>query len=490
MDNTIDFDYSISKVIENTVISLDYQGGRLNSSNMNASFAAIEKDLNTMYEKTRYLQDAIDYSKTFLELKIKDYKGYISSVVKNIEDIRDLNKNMSYMEYPVKFIANRIKLNDRDNSLKSSCDIKDDKLVIGNKTDIEIPFKSCTRKNDYIPYHENLSDISNDPYRTVYIEQKVISNGMKEHIVINFSEPVTMNYINIEPINATVENLRYVYINGFEDYITSDTGITNTKIISSIKFDLVCKSYSISTYSINKAKITDNLWNKIKEFEYNYVVNATSKVDAEEIISRISKKYNSTNTTEEIFASSIPDKTNLLDMSYYTYSFGIDKIEIKLVEQETESIFISDVINVGSLKETEFIQLTVKDYCDENCCIEYSILDGDKDVPILPLGLEHVENELIFNELPLRFNMDESTYYVIKKNGLVTEISLDDAKTQLVDKFTIDYFPAEAYKYTPLNSAIKIKATIRTFGRTAEVPYVETIKVRKYGGNLLWMEKL
>lgn len=490
INDSIDFDFAIEKINEAIEPEIILQNELLLSDDMNTTFLSIENSLNTLYEKSRYLQDAIDYTRTFLSLKIKDYSDYVTTIVKNIENIRDVNKNMSYMEFPVKFIDNRIKYADRDGNMIASCSVKDHNLILSNKIDKSLEYKSCTRKNDYIPYRENLDSIQTEPYRTTYIEEKIISNGMIEHIVINLKEPIEMNYIDIKAVNASVENLRYTYVNGVESYIQNKTGLTDRKLVSSIKFDLVCRSYNVSTYSINKNKITDNIWNKVKEYEYNYMINAKSKLDAEAIISRISKKYNSNDIDEEVFASSIPEGDNLMDVSFYGYSFGIDKIDIKLVDQEDDCIFISETINIGTLSEKEYIQFNVSDYQDENCCIEYSILDGDRDVPIIPIGVDHVENERIFAKLPLRFLQDESNAYVIKKNGLVVEISLDDAKTQLIDRYTIDYFPKESFNYTPINNSIKVKAVIRKFGTTEKVPYVESIKIRKYGGELLWMEKL
>ena len=85
---------------------------------------------------------------------------------------------------------------------------------------------------------------------------------------------------------------------------------------------------------------------------------------------------------------------------------------------------------------------------------------------------------------------DESLYAVIKRNGVVVDISLEDAKNQNDGIYSIDYTPSLNYNYTPINSTIRVKAVIRRFGPVQTNPYISSIKVRKYGGDLLWMETL
>ena len=488
LKDTIDFEYAINKVKEEINLDIQLQDDILDSEKMNVSFKSIENSLNKLYENSRFLEDTIDYCKTFLSIKIDDYTSDIKATLKSIEDIRDINKNMAYMEHPIAFKDNKSIINDRDGSTISSSIIKNDKLVLGNKNETSIQFKDCIRKSDSIPYDENIDEIKTDPYRVTYIEEKVATGGLKESITITLKEPSELNYLNINTVNADIKNLRYVYVNGVEDYIDYSTGITPNKIVASIKFDLICSRYTQSAYYLDKDKLADNIWNKIKEYEFNYTNNITTKVDAESLIARVSKRYNSSESDSIIYKNEIPSKDKILEKLMFTYMFGIDSIEIKKVEQHSESAFISDSIDIGVLKENEYIQLNVDQFNDENCSVEYSILDGDVDVPIIPIGIKHIENEKIFNSLPLRFDQDESDYEVIKKDGVVVDISLEDAKNQMDGQYSIDYYPSLKYNYTPINSTIKIKTVIRRFGPVQTNPFINSIKVRKYGGELLWME--
>lgn len=197
----------------------------------------------------------------------------------------------------------------------------------------------------------------------------------------------------------------------------------------------------------------------------------------EEVIARI--YGDSTEVYNKTF-----DITNILEKSMYNYMFGIDSIAIKYIEQEQDSCFISQQININELADKEYIQLHVDEVLDEDTTIEYSILDGDVEIPALPFGSKIIKNERIFNALPLRFNQDYSLAMTIKKDGITTDISLDDAKTQLLSRFSVDYFPEENYNYTPINSSIRIKAVIRSYKNTTNNSYLKAIKIRKYGGDV------
>ena len=182
------------------------------------------------------------------------------------------------------------------------------------------------------------------------------------------------------------------------------------------------------------------------------------------------------------------NKNETVEKDMYNYMFGIDSIEIKNISQQKDSCFVSELINIEQLKDKEYIQLYVDEVLDENTTVEYSILDGDLEIPALPFGTKIVKNERVFSGHDLRFNQDRSLTTIIKKDGLTTNISLDDAKTQLLSRFSVDYFPAEKYNYTPINSNIKIKATMRTYTNDTNNSFIRAIKLRKYGGDVPWTD--
>ena len=182
----------------------------------------------------------------------------------------------------------------------------------------------------------------------------------------------------------------------------------------------------------------------------------------------------------------------------YSYIFGIDEFDIKNSEHYTDGYMISDAITIGTLKENEYIRLDVKHNKNDCAEISYSILDGDREIPIAIIDEEWIEDELIFGNTDSRFEMDFDSGMsykgeVIKKNGSIINTSYIDAKTQALesnDRFSVTYKPvADYYDYKPLNKTIKVKCYIRTFGQVKNIPYIASISIRKYGEESLWINR-
>lgn len=683
INDAIDFDYAINQIIKNTSPTVHLQADVLSSENMNNSFEEIENTLNTLYEKTRYLEDAIAYTKTFLETRISDFNNQISSVLHEIENTVDAAKNLSYISYNVPFVENKRSIIDRDGVTSlSPLIIKNKNLTLDYLLDENKKYNIWTRVTDSIPYKDNINKIASENYRTIYLEEKLKSEGMKETIYTYFEEPTLVNDLNIEPVNCVVQNLRFGLINGLEDVIEfydMDMPIA-PRVCTYIKFDLVCTNYDYNVYTLDKSLLTDNIWSKLQEFEYGQIMNLGTKLEAsqarEEIIPQtknlislmpgvlpymtydflydalgdlqnydpyeiyesmyetnkyinkdtktgtcmycgkeddlinMSIGYDSANCKEcgskcsscgqktvELHASncycvnkncsSYTDKDALLNgyeiifdpnktselmsegrcpncgkflkelksneyycvnnkciscadsvknsmannkssivlnkttinsssgkketityssidnkktttLKMYSYIFGIDKFEIKNSEHYTDGYMISDPITIGQLKDNEYIRLDVKHHKNDCCEISYSILDGDREIPIAIMNEDRIENELVFNNVDTRFEMDfgpspDFVSEVIKKNGLAIDTNYIDAKDQSGqsnDRFCVSYSPSvDCYDYKPINKTIRVKCYIRTYGNVDKVPYISNITIRKYGEESLWINR-
>lgn len=483
MDKTnIDFEYSINQIKREIPNTFHLQEKILDSDKMNEAFKNMEESLNILYENTRYLEDAIDYCSAFLNLKIDEYSQEIKSTLKSIENIRDINKNSSYLEYTIPFRDDSSIKKDRDKSIISTVINKNDYLMLGTRSQKNIEWSNIAKKSAYVHYKSNLNNIKNDVYRTFYIEEKIANKGIVETITVTLKEPTKINYIDIKPINADIQNFRLVYANGIEEYKEYKSGVIKDEIVTQIKFELVNKKYTNIKYYMKKSKITDDIWNQIKEFEYKYALDVTSKLEMEEVIARVQ------GDDINIYQNNISNQSDVIEKDMYTYMFGIDSIEIKSIEQEKDSCFISEPININKLNDGEYLQLHTEEVLSEYCTIEYSLLDGDIEIDLLPYGQKFVKNEKLFATLPLRFLGHESEAYIIKKDGMISDISLDDAKLQSLSRFSVDYFPDERYNYTAINSNVRIKAVIRKYTNEIDSSYIKNIKIRKYGGDTPWTD--
>ena len=74
MNINFDFSEKIKYLLDNTKdIYLEKQNLYLNSNIINNNFKTIENELNFMYEKTRILEDIIDYMKLYINNEIENY---------------------------------------------------------------------------------------------------------------------------------------------------------------------------------------------------------------------------------------------------------------------------------------------------------------------------------------------------------------------------------------------------------------------------------
>ena len=512
LNDEIDFEYNIEQLNKPLTLDIKKQNAELDSDRINSTFQSIEDDLNTLYQKTRYLEEVIDYAKTFISLKIDEYTSQMNATIKSIENIKKVSKNLGYIEYNVPFKQNTFAIADRNKNYKiNPCklketnidEIKNDLIILDDRVCLNHKYNSLVRKCEQIPYDENLNDLLLDKnYKVTYIEEKPIQNGVTETITIYLSEPSEVNELDISPINCSVENIRYIYANGIEEnagkYVT---GIEpESRVTTHIKFDLKCMGYNTVVYELDTDKMTTNIWNYLKLTEFYKGDISLSKMSKaienekdKEITSDILVSRTETNIANQVSYTAYKKAPNkVMKVTMYTYNFGLDRLKVNRINQFEDGYFISDPINIGSFNEGEYIQLDVDDCSQEACCIEYSILDGDVEKYIMPINSTFIDNEKIFPENNLRFTVDYDIYgdglKQIKKDGINVQISLDDAKLQYDGRYSADYLPVyEYYKYTPINSSIRIKAVMRTFGNIIPVvPYIKNINIRKYGGSTLW----
>lgn len=492
LKDSTDFDYTIDLLNEELDLNIQLQDDTMDSNKMNKSFESIEYNLNKLYEKTRYLEDIIDYAKTFLTIKIDNYCNDINSSIKSIEDISKIDKNLGYIDYNVPFVKNTIDIKDRNKNYKiTPCAIKNNVLTLSNRISDSYEYLSAIMKCEQKPHINNISSIKEDGfYRSIYLEEKPVNNGILETFTVYLDEPREVNELNIKPVNCKIKNIRYVYINGIEEQAGDlVTGIElESRMVTHIKFDIECTNYSTIQYVLDKDKITSNVLNNIKEFEYPSSNNSEDKVSYEAIIKKI--EYNSLTNESNIIAYR-KDVENTQSIIMYAYNFGFDTFEINRNVLYEDNYFLSEPISLGTFNENEYLQLYIEDNNSNNSSIEYYIVDGDIDVPINPIGSNYIYNERIFPETDLRFIMsDKIESYneeIIKKDGLELPISLDEVKLKYDARYSISYTPLTENTYTPLNNTVRVKAIIRTFGDNHDtIPYINNINIRKFGGNSLW----
>jgi hypothetical protein len=189
------------------------------------------------------------------------------------------------------------------------------------------------------------------------------------------------------------------------------------------------------------------------------------------------------------FNEAVPTLTDSLKtISKFSYFFGVDSLSVQSAEINTTCCFISKEINVGTFSENDYIQLEAAYNAEGFASIEFYILDGNKQIPILPVGDAQVYYEKIFYGMKTRFPIDTTKPITIKKDNIQVDVSIDKAILSTDGLYTIDYAPVNAYNYKPLSTTVKIKAILRLYNRSSTPPSISKIKIRKYGGNTLWQQ--
>ena len=500
--DSIDFEYAINKLTTMVEPDIKYQEEFLDSDKMNTTFKSIEDSLNTLYEKTRYLEDSIQYARVFLDNKVRSFNEEMNSIIKELETTLDMSKNASYISYNVPFKQNEIVIDDRvaNQDKLYPLLLKDSKLTLNYEYDLDVDYSSAYTKGDSIPFNDTIENtVATKSYKAIFLEEKIIKDGLSHTMVIHFAEPMKINVLDFITSNCDIKNIKFGLINGIEEFADDyDLSRNNvTRICIYVKFDMVCTNYDTVIYEIDKSKMTNNIWNDLKEFE---VAKATdldkikgNKINAEYIISRTTINKASGKTIKENLKSSSGIK-EVTSLRLFSYVFGLDKINFKNVKVQTSGYFLSDPIHLGRMASIDYITLNAYDVRDQNCIIEYSILDGNVEIPLLPMGEDIITNEPILSTGELRFQKTNSLtdMEIIKRDGQLTTLSYSDAIGRTDGKYSITYKPIKDYHEVKgiLNESIRVKCYIRTFGNNINlVSYIDSIVIKKYGEDSLWINK-
>lgn len=171
----------------------------------------------------------------------------------------------------------------------------------------------------------------------------------------------------------------------------------------------------------------------------------------------------------------------------FEYFFGLDNVSFKSRNINMTCGKITKEIEIGKV---DHIELEAAYSISEYSSVEFSIIDQDEEIPIMPINDKMVRNERIFFGLPLRFSIDRSKPYYIKKDGVNIDTSPEAAMNANDGLYTITYTPLNAQQYKPREEKVQLKIILRQYEKTAESPFVKSALIRAYGGDALWIDRL
>lgn len=170
----------------------------------------------------------------------------------------------------------------------------------------------------------------------------------------------------------------------------------------------------------------------------------------------------------------------------HEYRFGIDRASFRSISLNSTCGELYEDILVG---DAEFLTLDAKYHQTSDSSIEFSIIDKEKEIPILPIGEDYVEKEKIFFGMSTRFKIDPSEAYIIRDGSSRVEATIEHVLQAGEGNYSISYKPMNPHKYSPNEETVGLKVILRKEGENKEIPYVESMILRIHGGGTLWSDR-
>ena len=350
-----------------------------------------------------------------------------------------------------------------------------------------------------------LNAISNLTGKTARVTKLTTNNNQEDYIDIEESGSETSTFADSDPDKpeTVTDNLAYLYPKRTATQ-------RSTFNISSLYSDTPTINIADNTYTYKRDSktITDDDISDITEEgiiitkehpgglpSYRLIPNdnliQTTKHDSYNFMN--SFKYQDTTFGQDLFHhNSVSDSSYNHRINKYRYQYGLNDIFIGRKKAADSGAFISPFIYIGSCS---YISLISNIYPG----VEFSIIDGKEEIPILLEDQDIIEEEKLFFGLMPRFSLLETTSFTVKKDGVVTSISdiknlelflnsktiVDGRSTyDNLSNYTITYKPVlTAQQYIPKNKEIQVKIIIR---KQEPIPVITKCIIRKHGIGNIW----
>jgi hypothetical protein len=181
---------------------------------------------------------------------------------------------------------------------------------------------------------------------------------------------------------------------------------------------------------------------------------------------------------------SVPnDNKNTTLYGYRRYRVGLDRIRVLKSHPAKVNGFITKEIKVHNCS---YLELSASVSGEGN--IEYSIIDGLNETPIVPITQTDIIQERIIPGLSTRFGADGNSPVSIYQDGIKTDYGIDDLPNLDYGggTYTISYKPVlTAYRYKPNNTEVKVKIVQRCMDNKAPAT-INSIVLLRHGGEKIW----
>ena len=236
----------------------DYPSGMgegLSSSEYNNNMSIIELRLNVLYQKIRYMQELVDYTKNYVISEIKNKNEEFKEKLKIISEVTDIYRDQSSVAQIVYLTQCSEQITDRDGSIVKPMIISDKKLVPPGNTVSSLRINSVVNNSSAIKYSSNYENLKNgEAGSAIYLSDNIMAGGLDENVNIQFDEGSSINYIDIPVINGDIATYEITYTNDSKKEITPLDKYIEAADIKEILIKIKSRNYTEINQQVSKKK--------------------------------------------------------------------------------------------------------------------------------------------------------------------------------------------------------------------------------------------
>lgn len=255
----------LSAALEETSTPTISFGEKLDSDAFNTTCADIAAALDTLYAKTRYLEDIRNYVKAYIEKRIDEETKKVADRLKIVEHAVDDFESTDYVAYNVPFSGKIETIYDRDGSILHSMDSVNGHLEVSSKTLYdgqivkvdagELQVEAELRSENF----DNLKE--GRPARCIYYTYKPVKDGIDKEITLTLKNPIKVNYIGVHTANCDLTKKEVILQNGNHVSVGLSTNYLSETEIQGIVLTLHATNYDYTKRHSNSQRSTsDKVW--------------------------------------------------------------------------------------------------------------------------------------------------------------------------------------------------------------------------------------
>lgn len=168
-----------------------------------------------------------------------------------------------------------------------------------------------------------------------------------------------------------------------------------------------------------------------------------------------------------------PESSEKETYRFYTNYFGLNSFDTERREFAKTSGVVTEAISV---KKGVPLKLYADVQCGDGASVEFSVMDGARELSVVPVGTTRITKERMFLGLPQRFPGTDDSYY---RNGEPISKPSDE---QFADGATYCHsynLRNEIPDVTPTHDEVRVKVVFRVYNQEARMPEVSNIRIEQ-----------